>query len=56
MYCGECSQKIWAISVNFIKLPKVNKDPKGENSPNLVTLVDSQALSFAYLCGISVRN
>jgi hypothetical protein len=32
------SPKIWAISVIFTKLPKVNNDPIGENSPDLVTL------------------
>jgi hypothetical protein len=31
--------KIWAISENFIKLPKVNNRPLDENSPNLITLV-----------------
>jgi hypothetical protein len=29
---------MWAISAIFIKLPKVNDRPMGENSPNLVTL------------------
>jgi hypothetical protein len=32
-------QTIWAISVLFIKQPKVNNDPIGENSPNLSTLI-----------------
>jgi hypothetical protein len=32
------SAKIWATSVIFEKLPKVNNHPKGENSPNLDTL------------------
>jgi hypothetical protein len=30
---------IWAISVTCKKLPEVNSHPIGENSPNLVTLV-----------------
>jgi hypothetical protein len=29
---------MWAISVIFIKLPKVNSHALGENSPNPVTL------------------
>jgi hypothetical protein len=29
---------MWATSVMFKKMPKVNKRPLGENSPNLVTL------------------
>jgi hypothetical protein len=33
------SQIIWATSIIFDKLPKVNKRPLGENSLNLVTLV-----------------
>jgi hypothetical protein len=33
------SQKIWDISVIFIKRTKANNDPMGENSPNLFTLV-----------------
>jgi hypothetical protein len=32
-------KKIWAIAVICLKLPKVNNDPIGENSPNLVTLL-----------------
>jgi hypothetical protein len=31
------SQKMWVISVIFIKVPKVNNHALGENSPNLVT-------------------
>jgi hypothetical protein len=30
---------VWATSIFFIKLLKVNSHPMGENSPNLVTLV-----------------
>jgi hypothetical protein len=30
MYRGKSSPKMWAISVIFIKLPKVNNDPLGE--------------------------
>jgi hypothetical protein len=37
-YVVKYSQKIWAIHVNFIKLPKVNKVPLGEILTNLVTL------------------
>jgi hypothetical protein len=33
------SPKIWATSVIFKNLPKLNKDPIGYNYPNLVTLV-----------------
>jgi hypothetical protein len=33
------AQKIWATSVIFNKLYRVNNRPIGENSPNLVTLV-----------------
>jgi hypothetical protein len=29
---------MWAFSLIFKKLPKVNNRPRGENSPNLVTL------------------
>jgi hypothetical protein len=36
--------KNWATSV-LNKLPKVNNNPIGENSPNLVTLADSVANS-----------
>jgi hypothetical protein len=34
----KCRPKIWAWSVTFRKLPKVNNFPMGENSPNLITL------------------
>jgi hypothetical protein len=30
---------VWAHSVIFKKVPKENNRPKGENSPNLVTLL-----------------
>jgi hypothetical protein len=33
---------MWAFSVNFNKLAKVNDNPLGENTPNLVTLVGSE--------------
>jgi hypothetical protein len=36
---------IWVIFAHFIKLPKVNNDPIGENSSNLVTLPPAQLLS-----------
>jgi hypothetical protein len=32
------SQKVLATSVIYTKMLKVNNRPKGENSPNLVTL------------------
>jgi hypothetical protein len=32
-------RRMWTNSILFIKLPKVNNRPMGENSPNLVTLV-----------------
>jgi hypothetical protein len=35
---GKSSQKLWAISVSFQKLPKAYYLPLGENSPILVTL------------------
>jgi hypothetical protein len=34
------SPDIWALSVILIKLPKVNNDPIGENSPNLATMIE----------------
>jgi hypothetical protein len=33
------SKKIWATSVFFKKLPKINNRPTGKKSPNLATLV-----------------
>jgi hypothetical protein len=36
---GKSSPKMWATSESFKKLPKVNNDPIGEKSPNLVTLI-----------------
>jgi hypothetical protein len=33
---------MWAISIIFKKLPKVNNRPLGENSPNLATLSGSR--------------
>jgi hypothetical protein len=38
---------MWATSVIFKKLPKVNNRPLGENSPNLVTLLQRPILNFA---------
>jgi hypothetical protein len=35
------SPKFWTTSVFFKKLPKENNRPKGENSPNLVTLSET---------------
>jgi hypothetical protein len=31
---------MWWISVIFQKMPKANNRPLGENSPNLITLVE----------------
>jgi hypothetical protein len=36
---GKSSGKIYAIFVTFIKLPKVNNDPKSEDYSILVTLL-----------------
>jgi hypothetical protein len=41
-YCG----KMWAISAIFKKLPNVNNRPIGENSPNLVTLVQKHFFCY----------
>jgi hypothetical protein len=49
-YCGKCSQKIWAVYLNFVNLQKVNNDPIGENSPNLATLSSSVWLSVYGKC------
>jgi hypothetical protein len=38
---GKSSPKLRAISVIFQKLPKANNRPLGENSPNLVTLLNT---------------
>jgi hypothetical protein len=35
---------MWSTSVIFIKLPKVNSHPMGENSPDLVTLLGDKAV------------
>jgi hypothetical protein len=35
------SPKLWANSSIFTKLSKVSNHPIGENSPNLVTLIDT---------------
>jgi hypothetical protein len=37
-YRKKSSPKLWATSVIFEKLTEENYRPKGENSPNLVTL------------------
>jgi hypothetical protein len=39
------SPQIWATVEIFKKLPKVNNRPKGENSPDLVTLFRSNSWS-----------
>jgi hypothetical protein len=39
--CKKVALRFWAIAAIFTKQPKVNNDPGGENSPNLVTLVES---------------
>jgi hypothetical protein len=39
VYRGKCSPIIWVTSVIFTKLPKENSHTRGENFPNLVTLV-----------------
>jgi hypothetical protein len=45
--CGKnIAQKSWASFVIFQQLPKENNHPRGEKSPNLVTLaVDNLPLS-----------
>jgi hypothetical protein len=48
MYCWNSCPKVWAISVIFKKLPKVNTSPIGENSPNLATLALS-IIGFLWL-------
>jgi hypothetical protein len=37
---NKVGQKVGATSANFEKLPMVNNRPCGENSPNLVTLLE----------------
>jgi hypothetical protein len=44
---GKSGTKIWATSVFFQKLPKVNNRPLGENSPNLVTLLKTDITTGA---------
>jgi hypothetical protein len=39
---------MWATSVIFGKLPKVNNRPLGENSPNLITLESAKKLGAAF--------
>jgi hypothetical protein len=41
---GEKKAKMRSTSVIFIKLPKVNSHPMGENSPDLVTLLGDKAV------------
>jgi hypothetical protein len=36
---GKSSTNMWATSVIFKRLPKVNNHLLGENSPNLITLI-----------------
>jgi hypothetical protein len=36
---------IWATSVIVKKLPRENNQPKGENLPNLVTLIETETMS-----------
>jgi hypothetical protein len=38
---GGFSKQIWATSVIYKKLPKVNNRPEDENSPNLVSLTST---------------
>jgi hypothetical protein len=40
---GKSSTKMWAITVIFQKLSKVNNCPIGDNFPNLVTLSQSKS-------------
>jgi hypothetical protein len=40
MFCLHL-QTIWATCVIFEKMPAVNNRPKGENLPNLVTLLET---------------
>jgi hypothetical protein len=40
---------MWVTSVIFTELPKVNNSPLGENSPNLVTLLESISCSSSRL-------
>jgi hypothetical protein len=40
----DVGRKLWATSEIFKRLPKENFLPKGENSPNLVTLVAKTCL------------
>jgi hypothetical protein len=49
-------KKIWVIYVIFIKLPKVNNDLIGENSPNLVTLGDQSCSNTLRALNIASRN
>jgi hypothetical protein len=48
--------KVWAISVIFIERPKVNCDPLGENTPNLVTLEWSSLGRVKYVEIFSARK
>jgi hypothetical protein len=42
LYFGNKWHKIVGYFCNFPKLPKANNRPLGENSPNLVTLLQSK--------------
>jgi hypothetical protein len=44
-FLAKIRPNVWTASVIFIKLPKVNHRLKGENSPNLVTLLEWQRLN-----------
>jgi hypothetical protein len=63
-YCLKSSPIIGATSVIFTKLPKVNSDPIGENSPNLVTLptmamwpsLDRESKDGQKKCSFSKQN
>jgi hypothetical protein len=40
---------VWATSVIFKKLPKINNHPMGKISPNLVTLDDWKSVGLKLL-------
>jgi hypothetical protein len=45
-HCGKNCSKIWATFEIFQRLPEVNNRPIGENSPNLVTLLESWTMCY----------
>jgi hypothetical protein len=46
-FTGEnSSPTIWATSIIFVKMAKVNRHPIGKNSPNLVALRESNIFLF----------